>query len=383
MIKIVTIIGARPQIIKAAALSRAIKNNFSKQIEEILVHTGQHYGKNMSDIFFSEMGIPEPKYNLNVGSFSHGKQTALMLEGIESILKAENPDYLIVYGDTNSTVAGSLAASKVHIPVVHIEAGLRSFNKSMPEELNRIMTDHASTLLFTPTVTGLENLAKEGFQTENLPPYHIDNPKIYHCGDIMLDNSIYFSEIANQKSKVLEQYNLKENQFILCTVHRDSNTDVAQRLTAIFNALQTISLNYHETIFIPLHPRTLKKLPEMLPQSLLNDMKINKNIIWTEPVSFFDMIKLEKSSKMIITDSGGVQKEAFFFNKPSLILRPETEWIEIVDAGCAKIVDADDQKIIENYALYATNKKLDFPEIFGNGKASEYILTKIIEHAGN
>lgn len=383
MIKIVTIIGARPQIIKAAALSRAIKNNFSKQIEEILVHTGQHYDKNMSDIFFSEMGIPEPKYNLNVGSFSHGKQTALMLEGIESILKTENPDYLIVYGDTNSTVAGSLAASKIHIPVVHIEAGLRSFNKSMPEELNRIMTDHASTLLFTPTETGLENLAKEGFQIENLPPYHIDNPKIYHCGDIMLDNSIYFSEIANQKSKVLEQYNLKENQFILCTVHRDSNTDVAQRLTAIFNALQTISLNYRETIFIPLHPRTLKKLPEMLPQSLLNDMKINKNIIWTEPVSFFDMIKLEKSSKMIITDSGGVQKEAFFFNKPSLILRPETEWIEIVDAGCAKIVDADDQKIIENYARYATNKKLDFPEIFGNGKASEYILTKIIEHAGN
>lgn len=383
MIKIVTIIGARPQIIKAAALSRAIKNNFSKQIEEILVHTGQHYDKNMSDIFFSEMGIPEPKYNLNVGSFSHGKQTALMLEGIESILKAENPDYLIVYGDTNSTVAGSLAASKIHIPVVHIEAGLRSFNKSMPEELNRIMTDHASTLLFTPTITGLENLAKEGFQIENLPPYHIDNPKIYHCGDIMLDNSIYFSEIANQKSKVLEQYNLKENQFILCTVHRDSNTDVAQRLTAIFNALQTISLNYHETIFIPLHPRTLKKLPEMLPQSLLNDMKINKNIICTEPVSFFDMIKLEKSSKMIITDSGGVQKEAFFFNKPSLILRSETEWIEIVDAGCAKIVDADDQKIIENCALYATNKKLDFPEIFGNGKASEYILTKIIEHAGN
>lgn len=383
MIKIVTIIGARPQIIKAAALSRAIKNSFENQIEEILVHTGQHYDKNMSDVFFSEMGIPMPNYNLNVGSYSHGKQTALMLEGIETILQTENPDYLVVYGDTNSTVAGSLAASKIHIPVVHIEAGLRSYNKSMPEELNRIMTDHASSILFTPTLTGFENLEKEGFKTTNLPPYHINNPKIYHCGDIMLDNSIYFSNIANQKSSVLKQYNLNENKFILCTVHRDSNTDVAERLNSIFSALQTLSIKYDEQIFIPLHPRTFKKLPEMLSQSLLNDLKNNSKIILAEPVSFFDMIQLEKSSKMIITDSGGVQKEAFFFNKPSLILRPETEWIEIVDAGCAKIVDADYQKIIEEYSQFVAQKNLKFPEIFGNGKASEFILEKIIEHASN
>lgn len=383
MIKIVTIIGARPQIIKAAALSRAIKNSFENQIEEILVHTGQHYDKNMSDVFFSEMGIPMPNYNLNVGSYSHGKQTALMLEGIETILQTEKPDYLVVYGDTNSTVAGSLAASKIHIPVVHIEAGLRSYNKSMPEELNRIMTDHASSILFTPTLTGFENLENEGFKTTNLPPYHINNPKIYHCGDIMLDNSIYFSNIANQKSSVLKQYNLNENKFILCTVHRDSNTDVAERLNSIFNALQTLSIKYDEQIFIPLHPRTFKKLPEMLSQSLLNDLKNNSKIILAEPVSFFDMIQLEKSSKMIITDSGGVQKEAFFFNKPSLILRPETEWIEIVDAGCAKIVDADYQKIIEEYSQFVALKNLEFPEIFGNGKASEFILEKIIEHASN
>ncbi len=381
MIKIVTIIGARPQIIKAAAISRAIKNFYSNQIIEVLVHTGQHYDTNMSEVFFSEMGIPKPNYNLNVGSNSHGKQTALMLEGIETILLTEKPDYLVVYGDTNSTVAGSLAASKIHIPVVHIEAGLRSYNKSMPEELNRIITDHASTILFTPTTSGLENLANEGFKLNNQPPYHIDNPKVYHCGDIMLDNSIYFSEIANQKSKILEQFNLSKNQYILCTVHRDSNTDVAERLTSIFNALQTISSNYKEQIFIPLHPRTLKKLPEMLPQSLLKQIKRNTNIILAEPVSFFDMIQLEKYAKMIITDSGGVQKEAFFFNKPSLILRPETEWVEIVNAGCAKIVDANYQNIIDEYSNFSKKQNLEFSEIFGNGKASEFILTKIIEHA--
>ncbi len=381
MIKLLTIIGARPQIIKAAAISRAISNKFKHKIVEVLVHTGQHYDANMSEVFFDEMGIPKPQYNLSVGSFSHGKQTALMLEKIESIILSEKPNYVLVYGDTNSTLAGSLAASKLQVPVIHIEAGLRSFNKSMPEEINRIMTDHASTLLFTPTNTGLKNLEKEGFKIDNLPPYSMDNPKVYHCGDIMLDNSLYFASFASEKSKIIENNNLDPNKFILCTIHRNSNTDDEKRLTSIFTALQKISTEYNEKIFIPLHPRTSKVLPTILPKALLDKIQQNRNLILSNPVSFFDMIRLEQTSKIIITDSGGVQKEAFFFKKPSIILRPETEWVEIVEVGCAKIADADTTKIIDAYSYFNEIDHLDFPEIFGNGKSSEYMLTKIYEHA--
>ena len=215
MIKIVTIIGARPQIIKAAALSRAIKTHFSSQIKEIIVHTGQHYDENMSQVFFDELGIPAPDYNLNVGSGSHGKQTATMITGIEEILVKEKPNAIVLYGDTNSTLAGGIAASKIHVPVVHIEAGLRSYSKAMPEEVNRIMCDHVSTLLFSPTKTGYDNLLKEGFKKENTAPYSANNPKIYHCGDVMYDNSLFFSKVAEQKTDILSKYNLKNNQFIL------------------------------------------------------------------------------------------------------------------------------------------------------------------------
>ena len=227
MIKIVTIIGARPQIIKAAALSRAIKNKFSNEIEEIIVHTGQHYDQNMSQVFFDELGIPAPNYNLGVGSGKHGEQTAKMIEGIEEILLKENPDYLVVYGDTNSTLAGAIAASKIHIPIVHIEAGLRSFNKSMPEEINRICCDHCSTMLFSPTETGYKNLINEGFNPENKKPFTIDNPGIYHCGDVMYDNSLYFGSKANSQQPTAN------SQYILCTIPRNNNTDEPERLSAI------------------------------------------------------------------------------------------------------------------------------------------------------
>ncbi|NOR86130.1 MAG: UDP-N-acetylglucosamine 2-epimerase (non-hydrolyzing), partial [Bacteroidales bacterium] len=220
MKKIVTIIGARPQIIKAAALSRAIKNSFSNQLQEIIVHTGQHYDSNMSEVFFTELSIPKPNYNLNVGSGKHGEQTAKMITGIEEILLNEKPDALILYGDTNSTLAGAIAASKIHIPIVHIEAGLRSFNKSMPEEINRIMCDHASTLLFSPTPTGYRNLVNEGFQDYKNGPYSTDRPKIYHCGDVMYDNSLYFSQLAKTQSTVLTENNLEVGNFILGTIHR-------------------------------------------------------------------------------------------------------------------------------------------------------------------
>ena len=278
MIKIVTVIGARPQIIKAAALSRAIKKHFYKDIKEVIVHTGQHYDANMSQVFIDELGIPEPNYNLNIGSASHGIQTAGMIEGIEKILLAENPDYLILYGDTNSTLAGAVAASKIHIPIVHIEAGLRSFNKSMPEEINRIMCDHASTLLFSPTKTGLKNLLHEGFSESKKKPFVADKPGIFHCGDIMFDNSLYFKKIAEKNSSVVEMYNLKDKQFVLGTIHRDNNTDQPERLNAIFRALNSISRENKMLIVLPLHPRTSKKLEGVLDKNLFSEIQSNEYI---------------------------------------------------------------------------------------------------------
>ncbi|MDD4576428.1 MAG: UDP-N-acetylglucosamine 2-epimerase (non-hydrolyzing) [Bacteroidales bacterium] len=379
-IKILTIIGARPQIIKAAAISRAIKNEFDSKIQEILVHTGQHYDSNMSDVFFSEMGIPKPHYNLNVGSMSHAQQTAKMMVGIEELICSEKPDYLLVYGDTNSTLAGALSAAKLHLPVIHVEAGLRSFNKSMPEEINRIMTDHASTLLFTPTKTGFQNLLKEGFLNTEIKNADVDHPAIFHCGDVMLDNSLFFKEKAETDSSILQKLNLKTNEFVLCTIHRDNNTDIKERLTDIVSAILEIAQKNNIQIVLPLHPRTAKKLPEILDNQLYNDFTTAEKIKITEPVSFFDMIQLESNSTLIMTDSGGVQKEAFFFKKPCLIMRSETEWVEIVDAACAKIVDANREKIIENFNLYLNKQNLVFPDIFGNGKAAEFICKKIIEH---
>src|SRR3989304_3268292 len=240
MIKILTIIGARPQFIKAAALSRAIRNKFADKITEVIVHTGQHYDKNMSRVFFEEMEIPREDYNLEVGYGPHGKQTASMMAGIEELLGKETPDCTVLYGDTNSTLAGAVAAVKIHIPVVHIEAGLRSFNKSMPEEINRIVCDHCSTLLFSPTKTGIQNLIKEGFKNEAFSPKHQatrDHPNIYHCGDVMYDNAIYFSEIADRKSDILKQYELGSDNYILATIHRDTNTDNPERFASLFLAL--------------------------------------------------------------------------------------------------------------------------------------------------
>jgi UDP-GlcNAc3NAcA epimerase len=256
--KIVTIIGARPQIIKAAALSRAIKNKYSSQIKEVIVHTGQHYDANMSQVFFDELGIPAPNYNLNVGSGGHGSQTAAMITGIEEILIKEKPNGIVLYGDTNSTLAGALAAIKIHVPVIHIEAGLRSFNKAMPEEVNRIMCDHISSFLFTPTKTGLINLIKEGFNVGTMPPYNANNPKIYHCGDVMYDNSLYFSAVAETKTTILQKLGLQKNNFILATIHRNNNTDEPKRLNALFSSLNDISKKHKLDVVLPLHPRTAK-----------------------------------------------------------------------------------------------------------------------------
>jgi UDP-GlcNAc3NAcA epimerase len=379
ILKIVTIIGARPQIIKAAALSRAISNSFSNSIEEIIVHTGQHYDQNMSQVFIDELGIPEPKYNLSIGSSSHGVQTAKMIEGIERILLIEKPDYLVVYGDTNSTLAGAIAAAKIHIPIAHIEAGLRSFNKSMPEEINRIMCDHASTLLFSPTQTGYKNLINEGFNPENTTPFTPDNPGIFHCGDVMFDNSLFFKTIADEKSTVLEDNNLKEKDFILTTIHRDSNTDVPERLSSIFSALLTISERESIEVILPLHPRTAKLMESNLNGDLYNKVKDSQFLKLIPPVSFLDMIVLESNCKLVMTDSGGVQKEAYFFKKPAVILRSETEWKEIVEAGCGIIANADEERIIEAFETFNDGgRNLEFPEIFGDGKAAEFICRTLL-----
>src|ERR1019366_3584515 len=252
MLKLLTIIGARPQIIKAAALSRAIKNKYSDKIQEIIVHTGQHYDENMSQVFFNELKIPRPNYNLKSGSGTHGKQTASMIVGIEEILLKEKPSCIILYGDTNSTLAGAIAASKIQVPIIHIEAGLRSFNKSMPEEINRIVCDHVSTLLFSPTKSGYDNLLNEGFKENNIPPYTIDNPKIFHCGDVMFDNSLYFSTIAEQKTNLLQENNLEKGKFILATIHRNNNTDEPIRLNALFSAINKIASENKVKTIIPL-----------------------------------------------------------------------------------------------------------------------------------
>jgi UDP-GlcNAc3NAcA epimerase len=378
MIKIITIIGARPQIIKAAALSRAIRNHFNDKINEIIVHTGQHYDENMSNVFFGEMQIPKPDYNLNVGSAGHGNQTAQMIVGIEEILLIEKPDFIILYGDTNSTLAGAVAAAKIHIPIVHIEAGLRSFNKKMPEEINRITCDHVSTLLFSPTKTGFNNLVKEGFNTDNKPSFTIDNPQIYHCGDVMFDNSLHFSEIAENKSNIINKLNLQKNQFILGTIHRDNNTDKSNRLNAIFSALNKISTKNKITTVLPLHPRTSKLLKKNLSKELYQEIFNNHFIKTIKPVSFFDMIALEKNAKIIMTDSGGVQKEAYFFEKPCIIMRSETEWVEIVENKTAIVADADEQKIIDSFNFFDNNKELTYPKIFGDGRAAEFICETML-----
>ena len=375
--KIVTVIGARPQIIKAAALSRAIKMHYANEIQEVIVHTGQHYDDNMSQVFFDELGIPSPDYNLHVGSASHGVQTARMTEGIEDILIKEQPDFIVLYGDTNSTLAGAVAAAKIHVPIAHVEAGLRSFNKSMPEEINRIVCDHCSTLLFSPTQAGVENLKREGFPIDNEPPYTIDNPKVYHCGDIMYDNSLHFAEVAETKTNIIRQLGLENTPFILATVHRNANTDEPTRLHAIFSAL--IELSKESLIVLPLHPRTYKLLKTNLVKEKQEQLFNSSNIKIIPPVSFLEMIALERHTRLVMTDSGGVQKEAYFFKKPSIILRPETEWVEIVQTGNAILADADEGRILAACRHFKSHPHTDFPAIFGNGQASVFILEQLLK----
>lgn len=355
MIKILTIVGARPQFIKAAAVSRAFSKH--KEIQEIIVHTGQHFDKNMSDVFFEEMQIPKPHYNLNIHGLSHGAMTGQMLEGIEKILLNEKPDYVLVYGDTNSTLAGALAAKKLHIKVIHVEAGLRSYNMQMPEEINRIITDRISDILFCPTDAAIENLKKEGMN--NMPVCIVKN------GDVMQDASLFYAQQAEKKSTIIQELAL--NDFILCTIHRAENTDNINNLKNIITALNKI--NTEVLVLLPIHPRT-KKILEM--------ENISTNFKLIDPVGYFDMIMLLKHCKIVMTDSGGLQKEAFFFQKNCVTLRNETEWVELVENGYNELAGNISDKIYQAYQKMIV-KKNDFSKnLYGNGKACEVIVSTLL-----
>jgi len=350
--KVITILGARPQFIKAAAVSSV----FGKHVHEILVHTGQHYDPNMSDVFFQELGIPHPKYNLNIGSGSHGAMTGAMLAAIEEILLKEVPDFVMVYGDTNSTLAGALAASKLLIPVIHVEAGLRSFNKAMPEEQNRILTDHLSNLLFVPTQTAIENLSNEGITAG-----------VHNVGDVMYDGILHFSKMANEKSAILHELGLTDNSYLLCTIHRAENTNNIERLQGIVNGLN----DAEEQVVLPLHPRTQKYLKDY-------GIELGEHIRVIEPVGYLDMVRLETGAKKIVTDSGGVQKEAFFLAKPCITMRDETEWVETVENGWNVIVGADAKKI--THAIKTFDPQIERKQYFGDGTAARQMVELIINY---
>lgn len=347
MKRIITIVGARPQFVKAATLSRQFT---LCGIEEQIIHTGQHFDANMSDVFFEEMEIPRPAYQLDIHGVSHGAMTGRMLEGIEQILLKEKPEGVLVYGDTNSTLAGALAAVKLHIPVIHVEAGLRSFNMTMPEEINRILTDRISSLLLCPTDTAVQNLKREGF--DNYTAQIVKN------GDVMQDAAMYYAQKAQEKSRIISQLDLTD--FVLATIHRQENTDNQVKLQEIISGLNQI--NKEVQVVVPLHPRT---------RNILQQLNLKPAFTIIDPVGYFDMIMLLKHCKLVVTDSGGVQKEAFFFGKHCITLREQTEWVELVEHGFNRIVGTNTDLLLDAFR-YFNDKQSDFGvDLYGKGKAAE------------
>jgi len=368
MLKLMTVVGARPQFVKAAVLSRKLREReYTSQIQEILVHTGQHYDENMSDVFFREMQIPAPDYNLEVGSGSHGATTGAMLVGIEGLILQHKPDVLLVYGDTNSTLAGALAASKLHVPVAHVEAGLRSYMMSMPEEQNRRLTDHLSTWLFCPTSAAVANLEKEGIPSIARTRPTADEKSVVLCGDIMYEAFLFYRSLALS----LEMQILKDlpSQFCLLTLHRAENTDNIERLSAIVRAI-----NRHKELFFvfPAHPRTRKLLAQY-------GLSFAEHVRVIDPVGYFDMIVLENACRFIMTDSGGVQKEAYFFAKPCVTLRDATEWVELVDTGWNFLAGAEEAKIGEGivWAEQLAAHGREHPLLYGDGNTAAVIANEI------
>lgn len=357
--KIVTVVGARPQFIKAAAVSRVIRDQYADRITEVLVHTGQHFDENMSQVFFDELEIPRPQYNLEISGGSHGAMTGSMLEAIENVVTKEKPDWVLVYGDTNSTLAAALAAVKIHIPVAHVEAGLRSFNMRMPEEVNRILTDRVSTLLFCPTDTAVANLRAEGVTTG-----------VQNTGDVMYDVALFYKDKAKLKSKCLETLGLSEGNFALATCHRAENTDNPDRLKEILDGLVEISLQV--PVVFPIHPRTSKLVKDLGLEKKIELLKV------TDPLPFLDMVALEQAARVILTDSGGVQKEAFFYKVPCVTMRDETEWVETVACGANCLVGASAKAMIKAFRdILAKPRRVLGQSLYGEGKSAGRILQAI------
>ncbi|MEZ4757077.1 MAG: UDP-N-acetylglucosamine 2-epimerase (non-hydrolyzing) [Flavobacteriales bacterium] len=379
-LRILSIIGARPQIIKAAALSRAVAGPFAGRIRETLLHTGQHYDQGMSQVFHDELGIPEAAVQLAVGSGSHGDTTARMLQGIERELLRGVHDMVLVYGDTNSTLAGALAAAKLRIPIAHVEAGLRSFDKRMPEEVNRIIVDHCSTWLFCPTRSAVDNLMREGFLADASQPPGINAPHVVACGDVMYDNSLHFSALAGQRSTLLAERGLEGRPYALITVHRDHNTDDPERLRNLVQGFLELHASQGIALVWPMHPRARRQMEALLPAEERLALQRAAGIHLLPPVGFLDMIALEKSAALVLTDSGGVQKEAYFFGRPCVILRPNTEWVELVAGGQAMLADTDPERI-----LAASTHLLDHgipsgEPLFGDGHAAETICEHLLRY---
>ena len=360
-IKIVTIVGARPQFIKAAAVSRALRP--FADVREILVHTGQHYDDNMSEVFFRELDISEPQYHLGIGSGSHGLQTGRMLEAIEAVLIAERPHGVVVYGDTNSTLAGALAAAKLNLLNAHVEAGLRSFNRRMPEETNRVVADHVAELLFVPTVTAKRNLLSEG----------VSESAIYLVGDVMYDAALYYGSKAERESRILRRLALKPKTYVLATVHRAENTDDPTCLRILFDGLEQVSRDV--PIILPLHPRTRQALER---EGMLS--RVARDMTLIDPVGYLDMVMLERNARLVVTDSGGVQKEAFFYQVPCVTLRGETEWVELIELGWNRLAPPVSATSITNAVSEALGK---FPTLtanpYGDGHSAEKIAQTLIQ----
>lgn len=352
--KILTVIGARPQFVKAAAISREINKN-GKDINEVIIHTGQHFDKNMSDVFFEQMDIPRPNYNLEIAGLSHGAMTGRMLEKVEAVMLQERPDRVLVYGDTNSTLAGALAASKLHIPVAHVEAGLRSFNMAMPEEVNRILTDRVSDILFCPTNVAVHNLQREGYENFDC--------RVIQTGDVMQDVAMFYADRAVQPDEFDDQ--LLNEDYVLVTVHRAENTDDYAALREIVTALNKINSSYMP-VLIPLHPRTREKLKGF---GLVLDCHAIK------PVGYLEMLFLIRNSKLVMTDSGGLQKEAFFFSKPCVTMREETEWSELVEHGFNCLAGADGISILKSFDKMRSEIVNSDIDLYGGGSASSVIVS--------
>jgi len=355
-VKLVTVVGARPQFIKAAAVSRIIRDEHAGRIQEILVHTGQHYDENMSKVFFEELDIREPKFNLEISGGSHGAMTGRMLEGIEQILLQQRPDWVLVYGDTNSTLAGALAAAKLQIPIAHVEAGLRSFNLRMPEEINRILTDRIASLLFCPTDTAVRNLAAEGITSG-----------VENVGDVMYDVALFYRDRARERSSILQTLRLPARGFALATCHRAENTDNAACLQEILSGLVQVARQF--PVVLPLHPRTRRLIGESGLSEHLSALTV------TDPLPFLDMIALEQAARLILTDSGGVQKEAFFYSVPCVTMREETEWVETVESGWNQLTGANATRIAE--AAYRASRPKEQAMPYGDGHASRRIVAQI------